>query len=341
MMFTGAWPLPAAAAGLLLGAGVIAYFGSRLARVVDRLADRSHLGEAIAGAVLLGGATSLAGMVVSVLAAANGEPSITVSNSVGGIAAQTAFIVALDVSHPQANLEHAAASLTNVFSSVLMVTLLAVVLIGVAAPPVTLLGVHPATVLLLVVYAYGLHLSREITEQPLWRPERTTETRLDEPDEPEVGETLAGLWARFAGLGAVVAVAGLVVGRAGLSVTEHTGLTGTFVAVVFTSVATSLPELITGIAAVRAGALTLAVGGIIGGNTFDTLFVAVGDIVHRPGSIYAAIEQSDLFVIGWTLLMTGILGAGLLRRQRGRIGFEGVAILGLYITGLLTLVTMG
>jgi cation:H+ antiporter len=49
----------------------------------------------------------------------------------------------------------------------------------------------------------------------------------------------------------------------------------------FTAVSTSLPELVTSVAAVQQGALTLAVGGIIGGNSFDVMFVAFADIAYR------------------------------------------------------------
>lgn len=329
--------LPVAVAAFAVATVVIVLAGVRLAQVVDRLADRTGVGEAIAGAVLLGSATSLAGLTVSVVAAAANEPSVAISNSVGGIAAQTAFIVALDFVHRDANLERAAASLTNVFNALLMVTLLGVVVLGVAMPPVTLFGVHPASMLLIVVYGYGLRMSQTITNNPMWHPEETDDTLLDEPDEPKAGETLVGLWTRFGLLAATTMVSGWVVGRAGLALIELTGLSGTFVAVVFTAVATSLPELVTGIAAVRAGALTLAVGGIIGGNTFDTLFIAISDVVYQRGSLYEQVLISDLFVIGWTMLMTGILGAGLIRRQRAWIGFEGVAILGCYVGGVVIL----
>lgn len=334
---TGTWSLPIAVAAFVVAALVIALAGTRLAGVVDRLADRTGLGEAVAGAVMLGGATSLAGLMVSVVAAASNEPSVAISNSVGGIAVQTAFVVALDVAYRDANLERAAASLANMFNSLLMVTLLGVVVLGVAMPPTTLFGIHPATMILLVVYGYGVRMGHQIAVHPLWYPEETSDDQFDEPDEPEEGETLGGLWARFLALAAITGASGYVVGRAGLSLTEATGLSGTFVAVVFTAIATSLPELITGIAAVRAGAPTLAVGGIIGGNTFDVLFVAVGDIVYQRGSLYAQVTASDLFVIGWTMLLTGILGAGLIRRQRGWIGFEGFAILGGYVGGLVIL----
>ena len=334
---TGSWSLSVAIPAFAAAAVLIALVGARLARVVDRLADRTGLGEAVSGAILLGSATSLAGLTVSVVAAASNEPSVAISNSVGGIAAQTAFIVALDLTHRRANLERASASLTNVFNALLLITLLGVVVLGVAMPPVTLLGVHPASMLLLVIYGYGLRMSHTISVEPMWHPARTGDLRPDEPDEPEADETLRGLWTRFGLLAAMTAGSGWVVGRAGISLVEATGLSGTFVAVVFTAVATSLPELITGIAAVRAGALTLAVGGIIGGNTFDTLFIAIADVVYQRGSLYEQVVPSDLFVVGWTMLLTGILGAGLIRRQRAWIGFEGVAILGGYVGGVVIL----
>lgn len=60
----GAWPVGAVAVAFVGGAVVIGIFGSRLVRVVDRLADRTGWGEAMAGAVLLAGANSIAGLVV-------------------------------------------------------------------------------------------------------------------------------------------------------------------------------------------------------------------------------------------------------------------------------------
>ena len=65
---------------------VIAIAGTRITRVVDHLADRTGLGEATAGAVLLGAATSLSGSVLSVTAAYRGHPELAVSNALGGIA---------------------------------------------------------------------------------------------------------------------------------------------------------------------------------------------------------------------------------------------------------------
>lgn len=53
--------------------------------------------------------------------------------------------------------------------------------------------------------------------------------------------------------------------------------------------------------------LTLVVGDIIGGNDFDTLFIAVSDLVYRKGSIYADISKIEQCWLAVTILMTGII----------------------------------
>lgn len=47
-------------------AGVIAFAGARLARIADTLADRTQMGEVIAGALFVGASTSLPGAITSI-----------------------------------------------------------------------------------------------------------------------------------------------------------------------------------------------------------------------------------------------------------------------------------
>jgi cation:H+ antiporter len=105
-------------------------------------------------------------------------------------------------------------------------------------------------------------------------------------------------------------------------------------------VVTSLPELVTVLTAVRIGALTLGVSNIVGGNTFDVLFVAAADLVFRDGSVYHAADQQALFVTSLTVVLTAMLIAGLLTRDRRGIGFEGIAMLATYGTGIVALVAI-
>ncbi len=334
----GTWDLRLALAALLPSAVAIGFLGYHLARTVDRLADRTGLGEALAGAVLLGATTSLSGLIVTITAAVGGQPSLAVSNSFGGIAIQTSFIALADLTYRGDNLEHAAASLPNVLNTFVLIVLLAMVLVAMALPEYSLVGLHPITPLILLVYLYGTHLSRQAGEHPMWMPIATSGTRLDEPAEGAQRRGVPGLLLRFAALAAGVALAGLVVARSGMSIVDETGLSGTLVGTLVTSGTTSLPELVTTLAAVRAGALTLAVAGIVGGNTFDVLFVAAADVAYRDQGIYSALEPVDAFAAAWAIALAGLLGAGLVSRQREGIGYEGVAILAVYALGLATMV---
>lgn len=322
--------------------------GTRLTGVADALADRTGLGEALVGAILLGASTSLSGIVTSVTAAADGQAEIAISNAVGGIAAQTVFLSVADAVYRRANLEHAAASAANLAQGTLLVGLLGVPLMAFGGPDVTVWGIHPATLLILTGYLFGLRIVSQTQTAPMWGPKTTSETQSEEEDDSEDDITrqlsLSGLWVRFSVFAVAIGVAGWVVAKTGINITEDTGLTATFVGGVLTAVVTSLPELVTSIAAVRRGALTLAVGGIIGGNAFDTIFIAFSDIAYREGSIYHAITGQQVYLISLTIVLTGVLLLGLLRREeRGiaNIGFESFLVIVLYLGSFALLTFTG
>lgn len=328
----------------LLGAVVIGGIGSRLTVLADRLADRTGMGEAFMGGIFLGAITSLPGITGSVTAAADGFASLALSNAIGGIAAQTAFLVIADVAYRKANLEHAAASLQNMMQTALMIVLLGVLLVAITTPPVAIFGVHPASPALLIIYVFGMRMVYRAREHPMWRPQVTDATRVDEPDEPIAeARNNHGMWLRFTAAAVAVIVAGWLVTQAVESLAARTPMTTSFAGATLLAISTSLPELVTSVVAVRRGALTLAVGGIVGGNCFDTLFAAMADVAYRPGSLYHAATMRETFLISVTALMTATLLLGLLRRQKlgiAGIGFESVLILVTYLAALVVLAVM-
>lgn len=332
--------LPLAIALLIGGGVVLLTAGVKFTKVVDELADRTHLGEALAGAVLLGAATSMPGLITTVTGAVEGDAGFALSNALGGIAAQTTFLVLADLIYRHTNLEHAAASLPNILQAGILISMVGVVLMAATGPDISLLGVHPATPALVVFYVYGLGLVRRARSSPMWMPEETDETVEDEPDIDREPSSMSTLWTWFGVLAAVVAVVGYVIGQSGLTIARESGLSGSVVGAVFTSIVTSLPELVTVLTAVRIGALTLGVSNIVGGNTFDVLFVAAADIAFRGGSVYHAADAPAMFVMALTVVLTAMLIAGLLTRERRGIGFEGVAILATYAVGVAGLVTL-
>lgn len=332
----GSWPLWPSVAVILACAPVLIVAGTRLTRIADRLADRTGLGEAATGALLLGATTSLAGIVTTATGAASGDAGFAVSNAFGGIAVQTAFLPIADLRYRNVNLEHAAASVSNLLNSVILLVLLGIVLVAMAGPEGSVFGVHPLSVVLLVAYGFGVRLVRSTHDHPMWEATSTPETRRDEPDETPDDERLSRLWVGFVMLAVVVGATGYVLARAGLSVAERSALSGTFVGSVLTGVVSSLPELVILLAAVRMGALTLGVGNIIGGNAFDILFLVVADVAFRGGSVYHSAGEGALFLAGLAVLLTAVIAAGLLQRERKGIGFEGSTVIVVYVLGMLT-----
>lgn len=157
-----------------------------------------------------------------------------------------------------------------------------------------------------------MRLSSQANEDPMWRAKDTDETELDKPEE-ETAWQGSRTWLEFA---------------------DKSGLGQTAVGAIFTAVITSLPELVTSITAVHQGALTTAVGGIIGGNAFDVLFLALSNIAYRGVSIYHAMTDGHVFIIAISIIITGILLLGLLRREKhgfAGIGFESALILTIYV----------
>lgn len=319
----------------------ILFAGSKLAKAADVVASRTGWGQELVGAVLLGAATSLPGILTSVTAASIDAPDLAISNAIGGIAAQTAFLAVGDLLHRRANLEHAAASIPNLIHAEVLGGLLALVVLAAHGPRWSVVGVDPVSVLIVAGYLGGLYLSRAAGGAPMWRPEPTAVTEISEERKPIVdGRSNRQLSLSFLASAVMCGAAGFLLARCGLELAARTRISETAVGALLTGTITSLPELVTTIVAVRQGALALAVGGILGGNAFDVLFLAMADVAYRSGSIYEHLSGQHLYLIAMTLLMVSLVRLGLLHRERhgpANVGFEGVLVLALYFGGMVLL----
>jgi cation:H+ antiporter len=330
--------------------------GPRLARIAEAIANRLEIGQVLIGAVLLGVVTSLPGLVLTVTAAARGQTELAVANALGGVAAQTMFLAIADIAYRSGTLSSRVPTRQVVFQAALLIVLLALVIIGLGTPNNHVVRVHPVTVAVVVAYGGGLVMSRRIDQQD--RARAATEEADDEIEggrgglrgklgeledspgvEREEQRSWPSLWGRFIIAALVPGAAGYALARSGADIADGTALSATSVGLIFTSVATSTPELVTAVAAARRGAIGLAAGDIIGGNTFDTLFVAAADAVSA-GSAFAAAGDSALVLAGFVVLLNAVLLSGLVRQGPGakRADVESYAIVGIWMVTAVVVV---
>lgn len=317
-----------------LSALAIGYSGVKVSHLADELADRTGLGEVVAGALFVGASTSLPGAITSVTTAYQGFPSLAIGNALGGLTVQTVFIAVADLFYRRANLEHAAATPVGMAQGIVLIALLSVALIASVVPGVSIWGVHPASLIMPVGYLFALLLLNHVKEDDMWRATMTDETREEESDPSESADDRSdrAVWSMFALFAAITAVAGYFIGQTSIAIVSFTGVDDTLFGTTFTAIANSLPELVTAIAAVRIGAVNLAVGDIIGGNAFEVLFLALSDFVS-PTNIYAEMKPQDQATALFAMLMVSIVLLGMMKREKVgilNIGFEGVLIFVLY-----------
>lgn len=109
------------------------------------------------------------------------------------------------------------------------------------------------------------------------------------------------------------------------------GVSDLIIGLTIVAIGTSLPELASAIAATRKGEHDLALGNILGSNLFNTLaVVGLAGVIH-PMSVGPEVFFRDMLVIAVLTLSLFVIGYGF-RGRGGRINrFEGAALLCCYI----------
>ncbi len=331
------WPLHFSIVVFPIAAIIIGYAGTKIIKHAEYLAKTTGMGEAAFGAIFMGITTSLPSLITSLSVALEGYASLAFSNALGSIAIQTVSLGFADFAYRKANLEYAAASETNMVQGMLLIVLLTIPLFAVTSKSIAFFNISPFSIIFIVSYLVGLRLIFSAFKKPMWRPVYTRETRPEKKQKRKGSvKHLHKSWLAMVLLVPLISFLGWMLGKAGISLSVHTALNESLIGGVLTAIATSLPGLVVIIASVKSGALNLAIGNIIGGNTFNVLFIGVADFFYRKGSLYVFLSSNDIFWVALDIALTSILLLGLLRRGKQgivNIGFESALIMILYVGG--------
>jgi cation:H+ antiporter len=333
----------------LASAAVIWVAGIELSSTTDALDAHFGLGSALGGLIILSVATNLPEIVITVTAAMSGKLDLAVGNLLGGIAIQTLVLVILDAGvGPRTTLTYIAASLLLVIEGVVVVAVTVAAIMTAQLPAsANVAGVSPGSVGVVALWVGGLVLIARSRERLPWRAEAIGARPGSQPMERPMParhkeRPFREILLIFGGAAVATLAAGVLIEESGSALAGRIGLQGAVFGATFLAAATALPEVSTGLQAVRQGDYQLAISDIFGGNAFlPTLFLVADVLAGTP--VLPQAKATDLWIAGLGVVLTGVYLIGLVlrpQRVRARLGpdsWTAVALYALGIAGLLAI----
>jgi cation:H+ antiporter len=314
---------------------IILFSGTKLARYGDAIAEKTGLGRIWVGLILLAAITSMPELVTGVSAAALVKlPDLAVGNLLGSCLFNLVLLALLDIIHrPEPLLSRA--SPRHMMSAGAGIVLAGVVAGGIWAGarfPGAILGwVNAPGILPLVFYIVGVWwISRSERNQPP-QPTGVVSSQYEKL-------SLRKTYLKFGLATAAVIGAGIWLSFVGNELALTYSWHASFVGSLFIAITTSLPELVVSVAALRLGAIDMAVADILGSNMFNLAIITPVDLAYRQGPVLALVLSAHFVTAVVTIAMSLIVMAGLRFRQGRKtfffISWPAVALIGLYVFGM-------
>src|SRR6266540_3286092 len=287
------WGTPALVLVFLVAAGATWIAGLLLSKTTDILDARFNLGDAVGGLLLLGLAGSLPELAITASAALSGNLSLAVGNLLGGIAMQTLVLVLLDGTSRRKQPLTSLSDLSPLFESVLVIVVLLIALMGSFLPASTAIGsVSPASIGIVLFFLLGVFAINKGRQSPAWRltgdaPAAATEA----PNRFKASSTklVLGFFALASG---ITLFAGVMLEETGNELADDWGINGAIFGATILAAVTALPEISSGIQAVRLGDVGLAMSDIYGGNAVQLTFFLLADLLAGSPVLPTASGQS-------------------------------------------------
>ena len=298
--------------------------GLLLSKSTDVLDDRFKLGDAVGGMLLLGLAGSLPELAITASAALSGHLALATGNLLGGIAMQTLVLVFLDAtSRRKEPLTSLAPDIFPLLESMLVIVLVSFALMGGFLPETTAIGpVSPASLAIVIFFLIGMLGLNRARRRQAWKIAGDPPEQAGEAPNKLKAKTTAVVLGLFGAASGVTLLAGVMLEQTGNQLADDFGVNGAVFGATILAAVTALPEVSSGIQAVRLGAVGLAMSDIYGGNAMQLTFFFLADLLAGDPVLPTASAQS-LWLGATGIVVTGILAYGLLVRSDSKLGFIG------------------
>ena len=315
----------------VLTAAVIVAAANQLAKYGDVIAVRTRLGGMFIGVLLLAGATSLPEVLTSISSLNQNSPNLAAGNLLGSNTFNMLLLAILDIASFKQRILRKAA-IKHALTGSLAVFLIGLVVFFILADidlHIGWVGIDSLVILLAYIVSVKLIQGNASTHDPKTLPEIPENT-------PSLKKGIIG----FAISAAVLILITPVMVKNANTIAELTGLGTSFIGTTLVALVTSLPELVTTLAAAKIGAADMAIGNLFGSNMFNMFAIGLTDLFYTEGRFLSVIDPSFLLIGMFGFLMTGMALIGNLAKLEKKIWFlevDALALILVYIASILLL----
>jgi len=295
---------------------MIGFAGVVLSFYGDVIADKTGLGGTWIGVIMLATVTSLPELVTGVVSVSAADfPDIAVGNVLGACLFNLVILVLLDFLYQGKNIyeESSEGHIISAGFGLLLVSFVGInIFLSHNGVQVSLGHIGLYTPIIIVMYAVAVrtvfsyekrHVAAFTDHAPDKRPDLSLRQALLRYCLAALVVVSAGVWLPFIG------------NR--IAITMH--WQHSFVGTVFIAIATTVPELVVSVAAIRIGALDMAIGNLLGSNMFNMFVLAIDDLCYTPGPLLANVSNIHGATTFSIIIMTGLAIIGLFYKPRGRV----------------------
>ncbi len=221
-----------------------------------------------------------------------------------------------------------------------MIVLVTLAIMGGFLPESTAIGpVSPMSLAIVAFFLCGVIGINRSRRRTVWQVAGDLPPQAAEGENRFKSSSTAKVLGLFGLASLVTLIAGVALEQTGNELADDLGMNGVVFGATILAAVTALPEISSGLQAVRLGAVGLAMSDIYGGNAVQLTFFLLADILAGDPVLSQASNES-LWLGGLGALVTGIIIFGLLMRPERKIvalGPDSVVVLLTYIGGVLLL----
>lgn len=326
--------------GFIICTAVIVYSGTKLSKYGDIIAEKTGLGRTWIGVVMMASVTSLPELVTGISSVTYaGVPDIAAGDVFGSCVFNMLILAFLDAIHRPMPIS-AKAHHGNILAAGFGILLLCMAAISLASgnrlPSLGWIGFY--SFLFALIYFIAMRLIYFYEKRQISEFVKGIAVELKYKDVPTRTAIL-----NYCINAVVVIIAAVFLPKIGEGIAETTGLGQTFVGNIFIALSTSLPEVVVSIAAVKMGAVDLAIGNLFGSNIFNIFILAIDDLLFIKGPLLSFVNPNHIISALSAIAMTAIAIIGLTYRAEKKrlfLAWDSIGILFVYIINLMLLYTL-